>query len=162
MEGVQFLEQAGTIFPNAKKYCSPHMQISSGNTSYQHRKTRLLFAKALASRRRKLFPVVRDLLNEWHALYKPQDEIIRIIGYQWSPKSHQIKEFLSGNLIPYSWLDIDMNIEAQQYLASAKVSVAELPVVLLKDGTVHKDPPLHDLASHIGLHQKATRPCMMS
>ena len=35
----------------------------------------------------------------------------RLIGYQWSPKTHEIKDFLTRNNIPYQWLDYEKNEE---------------------------------------------------
>jgi thioredoxin reductase (NADPH) len=105
----------------------------------------------------KLYPVVDDLLDEWQAQYKPDHEGIRIIGFQWSPKSHQLKEFLSGNLIPYLWMDVENNSDSEKYLSSADVHRDNLPLVVLKDGSLLSDPALPDLARHIGLQQNASQ-----
>ena len=105
----------------------------------------------------KLYPVVDDLLDEWQAQYKPDHEGIRIIGFQWSPKSHNLKEFLSGNLIPYLWMDIESNPEAENYLISADMNRESLPLVVLKDGTWMSDPSLPQLAQRIGLQQTASQ-----
>ncbi len=105
----------------------------------------------------KLYPVVDDLLDEWQAQYKPDHEGIRIIGFQWSPKSHHLKEFLSGNLIPYLWMDVENNPDAEKYLVSANVNRDNLPLVVLKDGTWMSDPSLPELAQRIGLKQTASQ-----
>jgi thioredoxin reductase (NADPH) len=105
----------------------------------------------------KLFPIVNDLLDEWQALYKPVYEGIRIIGFQWSPKSHRLKEFLSGNLVPYLWMDVETDEGAEKFLTSANVTHADLPLVVLSDGSFIKDPSLPALASGIGLQQTATK-----
>ncbi|MEI9910473.1 MAG: FAD-dependent oxidoreductase [Bacteroidota bacterium] len=105
----------------------------------------------------KLYPVINDLLEEWQALYKPGHEGIRIIGFQWSPKSHRIKEFLSGNLIPYLWMDVENNKGAEKYLISANVTHADLPLVILKDGSFITDPSLPALATGVGLQQTASK-----
>jgi thioredoxin reductase (NADPH) len=67
---------------------------------------------------------------------KTDHEATRIIGFQWSPKSHRLKEFLSGNLVPYIWMNIEKDEEAEKYLLSANVSRSDLPLVVLKDGSV--------------------------
>jgi thioredoxin reductase (NADPH) len=101
----------------------------------------------------KLYPVLDDILDEWQAQYKPDHEGIRIIGFQWSPKSHRLKEFLSGNLIPYIWLDAENNNEADKYLVSTGSNFDALPLVVMKDGKVLSDPTLPELAEKIGLQQ---------
>ena len=95
------------------------------------------------------------LLPEWQALYKPDIDGIRIIGFQWSPKSHRLKEFLSGNLIPFLWMDAENNKGAEKYLESANVTRDDLPLVILKDGSFIIDPALPDLAARVGLQQTA-------
>ncbi|MDB5240682.1 MAG: response regulator receiver modulated FAD-dependent pyridine nucleotide-disulfide oxidoreductase, partial [Spirosoma sp.] len=105
----------------------------------------------------KLFPVASDLLNEWQALYKPDFEATRILGFQWSPKSHKLKEFLSGNLVPYIWMNVEEDPEAEKYLVSANASTSDLPLVVLKDGSFMKDPSLTELAAGLGLQQKANK-----
>ena len=49
----------------------------------------------------RLFPVVDDLLDAWQAAYLPEAKGLRLVGHQWSPRSHAIKDFLASNLIPY-------------------------------------------------------------
>ena len=55
----------------------------------------------------RLFPVVDDLLDAWQAEYLPEAKGLRLVGHQWSPRSHAIKDFLASNLIPYRWLDVE-------------------------------------------------------
>ncbi|HET9137607.1 MAG TPA: FAD-dependent oxidoreductase, partial [Candidatus Kapabacteria bacterium] len=104
----------------------------------------------------KLYPVVDDLLDDWQAQYKPDHEGIRIIGFQWSPKSHRLKEFLSGNLVPFLWMDVEEHKDAEQYLASSNVTRSSLPLVILPDGSAIADPELSHIASKVGLRQQAS------
>ena len=55
----------------------------------------------------RLFPVVDDLLDAWQAESLPEATGLRLIGHQWATRSHAIKDFLAGNLIPYRWLDVE-------------------------------------------------------
>lgn len=158
MEGIAFLEKANEIFPDAKKILlTAYSDIEAAIKAINKVKLDYYLLKPWHPPEEKLFPVVNDLLDDWHALYKPDFEAIRIIGFQWSPKSHRIKQFLSGNLIPYIWMDIETNAEAEKYLTSADATKADLPLIVLKDGTFMKDPLLPDLAARIGLQQKATK-----
>ncbi|TKK72042.1 response regulator [Ilyomonas limi] len=158
MEGVTLLEKAAEIYPDAKKVLlTAYSDIDAAIKAINTVKLDYYLLKPWHPPEEKLFPVVNDLLDEWHALYKPDSEAIRIIGFQWSPKSHRLKEFLSGNLVPYIWLDIENDTEAEKYLISANVSRSVLPLVILKDGSVLADPSLSDLAAGVGLHQKAEK-----
>lgn len=158
MEGIAFLERANEIFPDAKKVLlTAYSDIDAAIKAINNVKLDYYLQKPWHPPEEKLFPVVNDLLDEWQALYKPDNEAIRIIGFQWSPKSHRLKEFLSGNLVPYIWMDVENNADAEKYLISANASKSNLPLIVLKDGSFIRDPLLPDLAEQIGLQQKATK-----
>lgn len=158
MEGIAFLEKANEIFPDAKKILlTAYSDIEAAIKAINKVKLDYYLMKPWHPPEEKLFPVVNDLLDDWHALYKPDHEATRIIGFQWSPKSHKIKEFLSGNLIPYIWMDVESDPESEKYLTSAVVTKSDLPLIILKDGTFMTDPSLTDLAARVGLQQKATK-----
>ena len=158
MEGIRFLEKASEIFPVAKKVLlTAYSDIDAAIKAINNVKLDYYLLKPWHPAEEKLFPVVNDLLDEWHAFYKPDHEATRIIGFQWSPKSHRLKEFLSGNLVPYIWMDIESNAEAEKYLISANALKTDLPLVVFKDGSFIKDPSLSDLAAQVGLQQKATK-----
>jgi thioredoxin reductase (NADPH) len=158
MEGIHFLELSNEIFPDARKVLlTAYSDIEAAIKAINTVKLDYYLQKPWHPPEEKLFPVVNDLLNEWHALYKPDIEATRIIGFQWSPKSHNLKEFLSGNLLPYIWMDIETNSDAEKYLTSANLSRADLPLVVLKEGDILRDPTLAELADRVGLQQKATK-----
>lgn len=158
MEGIAYLEKAAEIFPDAKKILlTAYSDIEAAIKAINKVKLDYYLLKPWHPPEEKLFPVLNDLLDDWHALYKPDHEATRIIGFQWSPKSHRIKDFLSGNLIPYIWMDIETDKEAEKYLTSADLTKSDLPLIILKDGSFIKDPALPELAERIGLQQKATK-----
>jgi thioredoxin reductase (NADPH) len=158
MEGIAFLEKAKEIYPDAKlvlltAYSDTEVAIRAINDI----KLNYYLLKPWNPPEEKLYPSVDDILDEWQAQYKPDHEGIRIIGFQWSPKSHSLKEFLSGNLIPYLWMDVESNTEAEKYLISSDMNRDNLPLVVLKDGTWMSDPSFPDLAQRIGLQQTASQ-----
>jgi thioredoxin reductase (NADPH) len=158
MEGIAFLEKAKEIFPEAKLVLlTAYSDIEVAIKAINEIKLNYYLLKPWNPPEEKLYPSVDDLLDEWQAQYKPDHEGIRIVGFQWSPKSHALKEFLSGNLIPYKWLDVESNSEAEQYLVSSNVNRDSLPLVVLKDGTYLTDPLLPDLAQRIGLQHTASQ-----
>lgn len=158
MEGVAFLEKVNEIFPHARKVLlTAYSDIEAAIRAINDVKLDYYLLKPWHPAEEKLFPVLNDLLDEWHALYKPVHEAIRILGFQWSPKSHRLKEFLSGNLVPYIWMDVEADPDAEKYLVSANASKENLPLVVLKDGSFMNDPALPEMATRIGLQQKATK-----
>lgn len=97
-----------------------------------------------------LFPVVDDLLDTWQAESLPEATGLRLVGHQWSPRSHEIKDFLAGNLIPYRWLDVDRSPDARVLLDAAGVGAGELPALLFDDGSVLRNPEPRQVAERLG------------
>ena len=106
----------------------------------------------------RLYPVLDDLLSEWRARVRPSFEGIRVLGSQWSPESFAVKEFLSGNRIPYEWVDLDVDATARALLESLTDELTGLPVVLFLDGTHLVAPTSVELAAKVGLQTEAHRP----
>ena len=98
-----------------------------------------------------LFPVIDDLLDAWLAEYMPEAKGLRLVGEQWSPRSHAIKDFLAGNLIPYRWIDATRDSEASALLTAANVSADELPALFFDDGSgVLRNPEPRQVAERLG------------
>jgi thioredoxin reductase (NADPH) len=98
----------------------------------------------------RLFPVVDDLLDSWQAEYLPEAKGLRLVGHQWSPRSHAIKDFLASSLIPYRWLDVERDPDARTLIEAAAVGVDELPVLFFEDGSVLRDPDPRSVAERLG------------
>jgi thioredoxin reductase (NADPH) len=98
ISGVDFLEQAMKIFPEAKRilltaYADTEAAIKSINKA----KIDYYLMKPWDPPEELLYPILDDLLDDWWAMAKPQFEGIKIIGLRWSPKSYDIKYFLARN-----------------------------------------------------------------
>ena len=73
------------------------------------------------------------------------------MGYQWSPQSHAIKDFLASNLIPYRWLDVTRDADARALLDAAGVGAEELPALFFDDGSpVLRNPDPRQVAERLG------------
>src|SRR4030095_545519 len=156
MDGITFLEKAKEIFPDAKQVLlTAYSDIEAAIRAINNVKLDYYLLKPWNPPEEKLYPIIDDLLEEWQAFHKPDHEGIRVIGFQWSPKSHRLKEFLSGNLVPYLWMDIENNKDAEQYVISSKSSYSDLPLVVMKDGSFLVNPELPQLAAGVGLQQNA-------
>jgi thioredoxin reductase (NADPH) len=98
----------------------------------------------------RLFPVVDDLLDAWQAEYLPEAKGLRLVGHQWSPRSHAIKDFLASNLVPYRFLDVARDPKARALLDAAGVGGEELPALLFEDGSVLRNPEPRQVAERLG------------
>ncbi len=156
MEGVAFLEQAKKIYPEAKRvlltaYSDTDAAIKAINEVHLD----YYLVKPWEPPTEKLYPVLNILLNEWEETHKPEFWGIRVIGYQYAPKSHEIKDFLAGNLCPYQWLDVDINPKAKELMDLFQLESKDLPVVFFEDSTYLKQPETRELAERIGLSPNA-------
>lgn len=97
-----------------------------------------------------LFPVIDDLLDAWQAESLPESKGLRLLGHQWSPRSHAIKEFLAGSLVPYRWLDVERDPGTRALLDAAGVGGDELPALLFEDGFVLRNPEPRQVAERLG------------
>ena len=106
----------------------------------------------------KLYPTLDDLLDDWWATFRPPFQGVRVVGHRWSPASHAVRDFLARNLVPYEWLDIERDAEAQRGLSLAAVGGSRLPVVLFEGGGLLVEPSLSELAERLGLAVRAEHP----
>jgi thioredoxin reductase (NADPH) len=156
MTGVDFLQQALTIYPEAKRvlltaYADTEAAIRAINSAKIH----YYLNKPWDPPEEKLYPVLDDLLEAWKQGYRPPFEGIRVIGVRWSAQDHDIREFLSRNRIPYQWLNAEDNPDALGLLKEKGLDDAKLPVVLFGDGTAVVQPSSTDLARKVGIPTQA-------
>lgn len=159
MSGVEFLEQALQLFPDTKRalltaYADTDAAIRAINTT----QIDYYLMKPWDPPEERLYPVLDDLLDDWLVKFRPPFEGIRVIGNRWSPQSHQIKDFLARNQVPYQWLDIELSEEAQQLVTYANCDRLSLPLVLLSDGSSLLQPTNIQVAEKIGLRTQADKP----
>jgi thioredoxin reductase (NADPH) len=124
MLGVEFLAKAKVIFPEAKRILlTAYSDTEAAIRAINDVQLDYYLMKPWDPPEEKLYPALSDQLEEWQSRYTPIFQGIRIVGYQWSPRSHQIKDFLSGNLIPYQWLDVEANeLGKELVLKMARIS----------------------------------------
>lgn len=101
----------------------------------------------------RLFPVIDDLLEDWHAHHRPGYAVTRVVGSRWSARMHEIRDFLQRNQIPMQWLDVDASTEARSLLEAAGHEA--LPLVILPDGTALHAPDIAALAAALGHKTRA-------
>lgn len=156
MEGVDFLEKAKEVFPNAKRVLlTAYSDTNAAIKAINEVQLDYYLMKPWDPPSEKLYPVLNDLLDEWWVNYQPEFQGIKIVGYQYSPKSHNIKDFLAGNLIPYQWIDIDVNPKGQELLDLHQLDRKNLPLVLFDDGSFIANPSNQDIAKKVGMNPTA-------
>ena len=159
MTGVQFLEQATPIFPEARKvlltaYADTEAAINAIN------KVGLDYylMKPWDPPEENFYPVLDSLIEELRSNVQMPFEGIRLVGTLWSSACHELKDFLGRNSLPYQWLDIERDQAARQLLETAAIDELHVPVVFFPDGSVMVQPGLKQLAEKAGLRTHAENP----
>jgi thioredoxin reductase (NADPH) len=152
MEGVDFLWQAMEYYDDAKKVLlTAYSDTDAAIKAINNVRLDYYLTKPWDPPEERLYPVINDLLDDWQNNFHPDYKGIKLVGYQFSPKSHEIKEFLSGNLIPYQWLDAS-DEDGRQLLQLNNMEAKDLPVIFFDDGTMIASPRIIDVAKRIGLN----------
>jgi thioredoxin reductase (NADPH) len=158
MLGVDFLRQAKTFFPDAKRILlTAYSDIEAAIRAINDVQLDYYLTKPWDPPEEKLFPAINEQLEDWLAGHMPTFQGIRIAGYQWSPRSHQVKDFLSGNLIPYQWLDIETSEIGRELIELNKIENKSLPAVFFEDGSFLLNPELQAVGEKTGMKSKATK-----
>lgn len=159
MTGTEFLAEARKLYPKARKvlltaYADTEAAIQSINAIGLD----YYLMKPWDPPEQTLYPVLDDLLGDWHATVPLPYDGIRVAGTLWSPSCHRAKDFLARNRIPYQWLDIDKDAEARGLVEAVAAERTRLPVVFFPDGDVLVEPDNRALADKCGLQTQAMRP----
>lgn len=160
MTGIEFLRQAIELQPDAKRvlltaYADTEVAIQAIN---EIRLDQYLL-KPWDPPDEHLYPVVDDLLEDWSATFRPAFEGVRLVVGRWSPRGHEIRDYLARNQVPYQWLDPEADDEARRLVtAVAPDHDPAIPMLVFPDGTTLDDPTSMAIAEKVGLQVRAGLP----
>jgi thioredoxin reductase (NADPH) len=136
LNGVEFLEQATGLFPEARKVLlTAYADTEAAIRAINQVGVDYYLMKPWDPPEEQFYPVIDGLLEEWQRNVRLPFEGIRVVGAMWSSECHDVKDFLARNTIPYLWLDIENSKEARQLLESADKSELKVPVLFFPDGS---------------------------
>src|SRR3712207_6374859 len=120
MTGTEFLTRAHRLYPGAKRA----LLFERGN-----RTTREPILQAMAlgqidyyvpkpehSPDEEFHRRIAQFLDEWARAYRPASMAVRIVGEQWSPRSHELRDIFSRSVIPHVFYPADSE-EGEELLA---------------------------------------------
>jgi thioredoxin reductase (NADPH) len=159
MSGVEFLEKAIELYPDAKRalltaYADTDAAIRAINNAHIDH----YLMKPWDPPEERLYGIVDDLLDDWQSSYHPTFSGVRVIGNQWSPQSTELRDFLGRNFVPYQWLNIETDDAAKQLLDTTGAAASALPIVVFTDGSFLAKPSTIDVARKLELKTTAEFP----
>ncbi|HEX3741076.1 MAG TPA: FAD-dependent oxidoreductase [Terriglobales bacterium] len=159
MDGVQFLQEAMRIYPDAKRaLLTAYADTSAAISAINDAGINYFFLKPWDPPTERLYPQLDDLLDDWQASYRPAFEGIRVLGTRWSPRSYELRDFLARNHVPYQWIDVELSAndpETKRLLDVLGPEATSLPVVLFPDGTKLLESLPSQVAQKVGLRTRA-------
>jgi thioredoxin reductase (NADPH) len=157
IQGTEVLAQSREVYPLARRVMlTAYSDIAAAIKAINVAHLDHYLSKPWDPPEECLFPVIDDLLDAWQAEYLPEAKGLRLVGHQWSARSHEIKDYLAGNLVPYRWLDVvAREKDARSLLDAAGVGANELPALFFEDGFVLRNPETRQVAERLGQSQSA-------
>ena len=76
---------------------------------------------------------------------------VRVVGYRWAPRTHEVKDFLARCRAPYLWSDPAESAWARELMEEAGAGGDRLPLLVFPDGTRLFAPTDPEIAGKIGL-----------
>jgi thioredoxin reductase (NADPH) len=180
MTGIEFLSQALELQPDAKRVLlTAYADTDAAIRAINDIRLDQYILKPWDPPEEKLYPVTDDLLSDWIADFRPPFEGLRLLARRWSPRGHDIRDYLARNQVPYAWLDPEIDEDGRRLALSAAgtsggatadaaavaagdapAAAPELgvPLVFFPDGTVLRDPSNLQIAEKVGLQTHAALP----
>lgn len=82
---------------------------------------------------------------------------ITVYGAYWCPDCRRSKQFLGEHQIPYNWIDIEQDAEAEAYVIALNEGKRIIPTIVFEDGSHLIEPSNAELATKLGLKTSASR-----
>lgn len=83
------------------------------------------------------------------------DSNITVYGALWCPDCRRAKQFFGEHQIPYRWVDIEQEPEAEAIVLAVNEGRRIIPTIVFKDGSVLAEPTNAELATKLGLKTEA-------
>jgi thioredoxin reductase (NADPH) len=85
------------------------------------------------------------------------DAEITVYGAHWCPDCRRSKQFLGEHQIPYNWIDIEQDKQAEAFVIEKNDGKRIIPTISFADGSFLVEPSNAELAAKLGLKTKAAR-----
>ena len=101
---------------------------------------------------------VTEQLDEWGRSNLPGLEVVRVVGEEWAARSHELRELLGRNGVPFGFYPAD-SPDGQRLLQEAGTAENALPAVILFDGRILADPSNAEVGEAVGVQTKPAGGC---
>lgn len=149
MSGAEFLMRANRLHPGARRGLLINWGDQSASQPILHAVAMGMVddycPKPWTSPDEGFHRFITRFLEQWAREHRPKFEMVRVIGEQWSPRSHELRDLLDRNRIPYGFYEVS-SAAGQSLLAECQNPDGSLPVAVLFNGQTLVNPSNTDLA----------------
>jgi thioredoxin reductase (NADPH) len=157
--GIELLAEARDLAPEAKQLLlTAYADTDVAITAINDIGLDYYLLKPWDPPEERLFPITDDLLGDWRRGHPEVTNDIQVVGDRWSDRTHELKNFLARNHVPYRWYDVERDDDGRRLFEVAGGNRADLPLVLVPDREPLRNPTLLDAAGALGLHVEAEHP----
>ena len=71
---------------------------------------------------------------------------IKLYGAEWCPDCHRSRNYLDSRSVPYEYINVDGDDEAQSYVKQVNDNRLIIPTIVFPDGSVLVEPSNAELA----------------
>ena len=135
MPGLEWLARVHDVCPRAARCVL--VRLGDGD-SYPHVRRALTLGQVdsylitpWGDPEDRLYPVVTEILAAWRKTARPRVPILQVVGPQWAPRSHQLRDLLERASLPFEFAAHDS--EAGRRLLDERGHTGPLPAVIFRD-----------------------------
>lgn len=75
---------------------------------------------------------------------------VTIFATWWCGDCSRVRRFFEKNNIPYKWVDIDNDKDAEEFVISTNHGIRSVPTIIFEDGSILVEPTDGDLMQKLG------------
>jgi thioredoxin reductase (NADPH) len=95
--------------------------------------------------------IVKAFLMRRNLLLDEGFQGFRIIGSRFSPEAHRLRDFATRNAIPFRFMDLETDEQADAILRQLGIPASATPIVMGGDGEWYSNPSAADIGACMGL-----------
>src|SRR5262245_17788856 len=117
MDALDFLERARVLHPGASRALLvamdrrgtriPFSLLESLQRATALGRINFWVIKGTEAPEELLYPQIQEGLTAWTKANHPRHEVMRIVGERWSPRSHELRDSLGRNTVPFGFYAVD-------------------------------------------------------
>jgi mycoredoxin len=78
-----------------------------------------------------------------------QQTTVKMYGAMWCGDTRRARSWFDTHKVPYEWVDVDKDKEAEVYVKSVNRGNRSIPTIVFADGSILTEPSTTKLEAHV-------------